>query len=816
MSLCHFGLYKSDMQELEFFKLFADYSADLETFIDTEGQLLYISPSCKDITGYSQKDFLENKKLFTELIIPYDRLEWKKHLTNTHKDSKKSQIKFRIINAEGNTIWIDHVCLPVYDKNGKYIGRRGSNRDITKYVKETKKIHISQISFEKQVFDRTKELLHLNKILEEKENHYKTLFELSGDAIFVADSDSGIIIDANRQAEILLKRNKNEILGIHQSQLHPPEKVDFYRSAFIEATKVDKVQNFYAEVVDAEGRHLPVEINTSKIMIGGKNYLIGAFRDISERLKSEESLKKSKEQYMLAIEGSQSGIWDWDIVTNELYLAPKWKDILGFEDHEIPNSFKTFEDRLHPDDYERVFDYVNKYLRGEIKKYSIEFRLRHKDGSYRWILSSGVALRDKNGLPYRMAGSHVDITEKKELELKLLQAKKLAESANKAKSIFLANMSHEIRTPMNAIIGMSGLLQTTNLDEEQKRYCEVIRTSSENLLFLINDILDFSKIEAGKLQLEKVCFNMHSFIAETVDMLHNEALNKGLELTFSIDEAIPANVEGDYGRLRQILINLLNNAIKFTEKGSVSLSLNLKEKTENTLLILFKVIDTGIGIAPEHKNKLFNPFSQIENIMTKKYSGSGLGLVISKKLVELMGGEINFISEVGKGSTFFFTVSLGYSIKSDTTNIPIREDEDRLALTPQSQIPSANILVVEDNQMNQLVIKKMIARLNLRCDVVSNGVEAIDALMSIPYDLVLMDCQMPELDGYETTYLIRNPETKVLNPNVPIIALTAYAMAGDREKCIQAGMDDYLTKPINFEKLSYVINYWLSKRKSSI
>ncbi|MCX8070522.1 MAG: response regulator, partial [Thermodesulfovibrionales bacterium] len=258
-----------------------------------------------------------------------------------------------------------------------------------------------------------------------------------------------------------------------------------------------------------------------------------------------------------------------------------------------------------------------------------------------------------------------------------------------------------------------------------------------------------------------------------------------------------------------------NNAIKFTEQGSVSLSVSLKNKTGGTAIILFEVKDTGIGIAPEHRHKLFHAFSQIETTMTRKYSGSGLGLVISKKLVELMGGEIGVNSELGKGSTFYFTVPLAYSSKNKIDFTP-EEDKKELTDTEPLQNMSGYILVVEDNQMNQLVIKNMLNRLNLKCDIANNGLEAIEALRRIPYDLVLMDCQMPELDGYEATYFIRNPDTQVLNPKIPIIALTAYAMAGDKEKCIQAGMDDYLTKPVNFEKLSFVINHWLSKRKDSI
>jgi PAS domain S-box-containing protein len=525
--------------------------------------------------------------------------------------------------------------------------------------------------------------------------------------------------------------------------------------------------------------------------------------NITEARFAEEALKKREEKYRGIIANMNLGLVEVDNDEIIMYANQSFCNISGYTLDELMG--KKAPSVLLRVDQSEFMDAKNQQRKEGISD-AYEIAILTKQGQTRWMLISGAPLYSDDGTLIGSIGIHLDITEQKKLEVALRESKQIAEESSKAKELFLANMSHEIRTPMNAIIGMSRLLKKTNLDEQQHIYLDAISTSGQNLLVIINDILDISKIEAGRLTIEQIDFSLADVIEQIRNVVDYKAQEKALNLKFEIDPNLPQWLQGDPYRINQILLNLVGNAIKFTDKGSVTTTCTYLGQHNGLCRIKFAVADTGIGIDQIFLKDIFGNFSQEDSTITRKFGGTGLGLSISKKLVELMGGTIDLESIKGKGTTIFFTLTLPTAHVSHTPKEKTDMSQDMLRLDGRT------ILLVEDNLLNRLLANMILKNYGATVIEAENGQEACEALKNPHIDLVVMDMQMPIMDGIEATRHIRNQ----MHLNIPIIALTASALKGDNLHCLEAGMNDYLSKPFEEEALIEKIVYWLGATQNKV
>ncbi|HYC83656.1 MAG TPA: response regulator, partial [Chryseosolibacter sp.] len=519
---------------------------------------------------------------------------------------------------------------------------------------------------------------------------------------------------------------------------------------------------------------------------------------VKEREKTEHALRISESRLAEAQRIAKFGNWDVDILAQTVYCSPEVFNILESPEKQDSITIKDVFHIIHPEDRQLVDEAWQNALHG--KPFNFDFRLATKSG-VKFVNSQGYTQRNANGYPQKIIGTLQDITERKTAEQEILRARELAENSMKVREIFLANMSHEIRTPMNAILGFTRLLYETPLTLEQKGFVDAIHFSGENLLVIINDILDLSKIQSGKMSLEKCEFNLHDLTSGVIKLLSPKAKEKNLRLASRIEQQIPAVIKGDPVRLNQVLTNLLANAIKFTEQGSVTLDINSAASQNENLILEFSVSDTGIGIPDDKQAVIFEDFVQASADTTRRYGGTGLGLAITKKLVALQEGTITVESKIGTGSTFIVRVPFEQVDQKKHTDVT-RVGQRRIEVV--ERLKTASVLVVEDNAVNQLLVKKVLEKAGCQVQIAANGLAAISCLKSAKFDVVLMDIQMPEMDGYETTQFIRKNFSAPLN-DIPIIAMTAHAFGSDVMRCINEGMNDYISKPFKTEDLYHKI-----------
>ncbi len=783
------------------------------------------------------------------------------------------------------------------------------------------------------------------KELEDK-LHYAT------ESLNIAQTAAGVAtfdFDFRRNTRIC-SDNFRELLGIPPdisledlnrtlSRVHPDDFARV-RSAPLETTPAEPYYRCEYRVLLDSGaeRWLGEKAKVARGASGDVERITGALIDISDLKRTKAALGSVEIRLERALRGTQDGLWEIDLLTNVSWYGLRFGELLGYSIEELGSSHEQFATLIHPEDRERVALALDNHLE-QRAVYDLEFRVRHKAGHYEWMRARGQAERAADGTPLRLAGAMQLVTDRKLAEQASLDAKLAAEAANRAKSSFLANLSHEIRTPMNGVLGMSQILAETSLDSTQREYLDIIRGSAKALLSLINGVLDLSKIEADRLELENVEFDLIHMLYETVAATALQTAAKGIELIVTIEQQVPVMVRADPVRLRQVVLNLLGNAVKFTHEGHISVRVANRAATNERASLTIEVTDTGIGIPADRIDRLFKSFSQVDSSTTRHYGGTGLGLSIVKRLAELMGGEVGVRSEVGNGSTFWVRVELEavkeqparrpiglgrrilivddipaardslvsklnlyhytavavggvdealarlaqepfdlvladelmpmqggldllkalrtdarharlplilmslFGAEHDTADREYRPDAiglkpiraallanlvDQVLTGKTPHAPSTKsspqplqtfrgnkILLVEDNPVNQRVAQRTLQNLAAEVTIANNGAEALERIAAANFDAVLMDCQMPVMDGFTATRRIRALESSRGAKRLPVIALTANVMSEDREKCVAAGMDAHLGKPIEVAQLIEALSRFLKAPASA-
>jgi len=931
------------VQEAFFQRLFGSLPEGV-VIVDQHDGIIDANGKFFEMFGYEPADV--KGKTLDALVVPEDYRNESARIAADAYHENAVQVDTVRKRKDGSSIHVSAIAAPI-KLAGEQYGLFAIYRDIT---------------------DRKK----TEEILARERTLLRTLIDALPDFIFVKDTGGRFVLANAAELKRIGENEHERIVGKSEDEYLPSaETLVKCRAEKAVLTSGQPDLNKEEHIYDSRGTVRWVQ--TTRVPLrdihGTIIGIVGVSHDITTRRQAERDIQESADRLQTIIETVDEGITVSDLDERYEIFNSKMEEITGYTCAEV-NALQDLAARLYRDTDQHASITAHRREAWDTGHTGeVEIIIVTRQGQEKTVLVSTSLVKYKNR--QMILSAWRDITSRKLAEEEmaiyaeqLLQAKSSAESqaeilavqtrdleeareqaleASRLKSEFVANMSHEIRTPMNGVIGMTGLLLDTPLTPEQQEYTEIIRTSAESLLTIINDILDFSKIEAGKLTLEVIDFNIRNVLDEAIDMLAQRASEKHLEFVSFVTEEVPVYVRGDPGRLRQVIVNLVNNAIKFTEKGEVSLTTSVEADTEVSTMLRFRVKDTGIGIPPERANRLFKPFSQADGSTTRKYGGTGLGLTISKQLAEMMGGKIGVESQPGVGSEFWFTAILkkspmhppmeaeashlvglkmlivddnstnriilshhaeswgmlptavgngadaleilqraargkepfdialvdmqlpdtdGYTLTQTIKSSPVTESTVVLMLTslgngsgwssinglagcltkpvkettlhdtlvrlfarepspvdkgdgdaepePEVRARSARILIAEDNPINQRVALRMLQKIGYRADVVANGKDAVGAVQGMGYDIVLMDCNMPEMDGFAATAEIRKWEREQDGRHTVIIAMTANALQGDRDKALSAGMDDYIAKPVNQKDLYAMLEHWVS------